>query len=171
MVIHPNKILSPEHIIYSEKTNLIKRWLYLVMAPVIFITYILLTTTNISDDSYFIYFLFLVLLLFFFSKLKFYITGDGHFKYKFPPYKFWYTEIKREDILHIEIEPNFKEFWGFGIRFSKKYSISYALDTKFLLIITTKNNKKQALSVNNKIEIIRIAKELGIAVKEEGVVI
>lgn len=90
-----------------------------------------------------------------FSKMTIIVTVTS-FKYKLFPLHINYKEIDWKEIKEIKISKidALSDFAGWGLRYSRKYGWGYIFSSNDAILLTFRNNKKIAITIKDKTEII-----------------
>ncbi|MDO4729150.1 MAG: hypothetical protein Q4B43_09140 [Bacteroidota bacterium] len=92
-----------------------------------------------------------IILLLLLLRLKIHLHPE-YLEYQFFPFHFkkkriYWNEVATVQI--VKIDP-ITDFWGWGLRYSKKYGISYVLGNDHGLFVVLKNEKRRTFTIKNK---------------------
>lgn len=113
-----------------------------------------------SQDLEIFYILIPVTLLLVFVKMTI-VLNSRSFKYKLFPIHFKFKEIEWNEISHVQISKinALSDFFGWGLRYSRKYGWGYIFNSNDAILLTLKNDKKITITVKDRTEIIKFLTE------------
>jgi hypothetical protein len=120
------------------------------------IVFLFLYIKTKSSDLQIFYILLPVTLILALSKMTIVLNAKS-FKYKLFPLHLNFKEIEWKEMKQIQISKidALSDFLGWGLRYSKKYGWGYIFSSNDAILLTFKNDKKIAITIKDKTEVIQ----------------